>query len=317
MSEPQKPARRHHVVSRFYLRGFADTRKLIMRRPLNGKAHLQSLNDATVHTDFYTVRAEGVEQDYVEKQLSQAETEAAKAFNTILDFKTWPPTPEDRLAVSVWIGLQYLRGENRRRMVEELHHVYLESEVGAATVNQLRDLIGIPATFTDEQVEEIRAYMLTTTDARQIEHHMHLGTMGRILERAVPSVFHRRPWVLVDFSWDALGTSDTPVALVPDPDAAAGLRGVSIGTASELYVPLSARAALYMGGLGASAQDGREVGSAELAGLFNQLMLTTARRVLYYHPDSDPFAGLPMPDIREQELDASVASDLLEGWKHG
>lgn len=36
----RRPARRHHVVSKFYLRGFADDRERIMRHPLKDRVTL-------------------------------------------------------------------------------------------------------------------------------------------------------------------------------------------------------------------------------------------------------------------------------------
>lgn len=241
MPDQQKPARRHHVVSKFYLRRFANPRKQLIRRPLDGKAHLQSVNDATVRKDFYTVHADGFEQDAFETQLADVEAEAAVAFTAILRDGAWPPTPEHRLGVSAWIGLQFLRGENNRRMVEEMHRAFSKLEIGMANTDQLRELTGAPEGATDDEVEAARAHMLATADTRPIDHHAHLRSIGQVLEQAVAAVFDRQPWILVDFSWDALGTSDTPVVIIPDAAAIARLRGVGIGSAPELYVLEDAR----------------------------------------------------------------------------
>ncbi|MDN3242576.1 DUF4238 domain-containing protein [Glycomyces tritici] len=312
MPEQQKPARRHHVVSKFYLRRFANPRNQLIRCPLDGKAHLQSVNDATVRKDFYSVLAEGVEQDAFETELAEVETEAAAAFTAILRNGVWPPTLEHRLAVSAWIGLQHLRGEHNRRMVEQMHRILTKLEVGMATVEQIRELVNAPSDAPDDEVEAARAYILSTADSLPIHHHAHLMAIGQVLERAIMSVFDRQPWTLVEFSWDALGTSDTPVVVVPDEDALAGLRAVGIGSAPALYVPLSTRAGLFMDELGATAPDGRMSGSPELARSLNEFTLRTTRRALYYHPDTDPFAGFEMQPPREQEV--MVSHDQLSNF---
>ncbi|MCD0446299.1 DUF4238 domain-containing protein [Glycomyces sp. A-F 0318] len=306
MPEQQKPARRHHVVSKFYLRRFTNPRQQLMRHPLDGKAHLQSVNDATVRKDFYTLHLPGVDQDTLEAHLGELETEAGKAFTAILRDGSWPPTPEDRLAVSAWIGLQFLRGENNRRSVEEIHRTLSKLEVGIATTDQLRKDLGMLEDTPDDEVEAARARMLATADTRPIDHHLHLAAMADMLESAVQLVFDRRPWLLIDFSWDALGTSDTPVALVPDAAARAGHRGVGIGTAEELYVPLSTRTALCVGNVGGTKPDRRGPGNQYMAQKLNQYTLHTARRAIYYHPETDPFAAFAMPTVRQRELNTSL-----------
>lgn len=303
MPEQQKPARRHHVVSKFYLRRFANPRQQLTRLPLVGKAHLQSINDATVRKDFYTVLADGVEQDNFETQLGLVETEAAAAFTAILRDRTWPPAPEHRAAVSAWIALQYLRGERTRQMVEETERALSKLQVGIATTDRLRGQIGAPADVSDDEIEAARTSMLATADTRPVHRHVHLNAIGRALEESVMSVYSRRPWILVDFEWDILGTSDTPVLLTADPADLEIGRGVGIVSAKELYVPLGSRAALCIGELGGTEPDKRGTGSADFAHFLNERIMYTARQALYHHPDTTPFAGFDLPQPRQQEMD--------------
>jgi hypothetical protein len=262
------------------------------------------------------VRAEGVELDNFEAQLSEVETEAAKAFTAILGGRSWPPTTDQRLAVSAWIGLQHLRGTNNRRMVEEMHRALAQLEVGIATTVQLREHLAAPDEASNDEVEAARAHLLATIDTLPVDHHAHLASIGDALAPAIMAVFDRQPWIVVEFTWDALGTSDTPVVIIPDEAAIAGIRGVGIGSAPELYVPLSARVALCMGGNGAEEPDAWVTGSAELAGKRNRNTLHNSRRAVYYHPDSDPFTGFTMPPIRERELDTSQISNLIPKEPH-
>lgn len=311
MPEQRRPARRHHVVSKFYLRRFANAKQQLMRHPLVGKAHLQSVNDATVRKDFYTLTAHGVEQDAFETHLAELEAEAAAAFTATLRDRAWPPTPEHRFAVSAWIGLQYLRGENNRRMIEELDRAFSKLEVGIATTNQVRERLNIPAHVPDNAVEAMRAEMLATADTRPIDHRSHLMSIVDNLAGTVASIFDRRPWILVDFATDVLGTSDTPVKLVADDAALAAGMGVGIVSAKELYVPLSARAALCIGSIGGTGPDERGHGHVAFARFLNERMLYTARRALYSHPAANPFAGFVMLRPRQQEVD--VPHEQIDG----
>jgi hypothetical protein len=48
MPEHLNPARRHHVVSKFYLKRFAAPQGGLMCRPLDGTAHLETAGNLTV-----------------------------------------------------------------------------------------------------------------------------------------------------------------------------------------------------------------------------------------------------------------------------
>lgn len=64
-----KHIRRQHVVSKFYLKGFADEAGQLRRVYLPGdRSHLMATSDATVVKDFYTVTLpDGSESDMFER----------------------------------------------------------------------------------------------------------------------------------------------------------------------------------------------------------------------------------------------------------
>lgn len=283
-----------------------------MRLPLQGKTHPQSIRDATVQNDFYTVRQDGVAKDAFETQLADVEAQAAPAFASILKDRVWPPDRETKGAVALWIALQFLRGDGNRRMVEEMHRVFSKLEIGMFTTDQFRERLQVPAEVPEAEVEEMRAEMLASADARPIDHHAHLASIGDVLEPAFKAVFERGPWVLVDFPGDMLGTSDTPVVLVPyAADVAVG-KGTGIGSAEELYVPLSSRTALLIGEPGGTGPDLRVTRAADLAHQLNARIVGTPRRALYHLPGTDPFNGFTLPEPREREL--GVDHDQINKW---
>jgi hypothetical protein len=290
MRKKPNPARRHHVVSKFYLRGFADSRQQIMRRQLDSDtAALRPISNAAVRNDFNTLNVEGLAPDHFEKELGTLEGAAGMAFRVCLGDQQWPLPPDHRLALAEWIAVQYLRGEDKRAMAADLYRTWQETEVAPASTGELRDMLGVPPWVPDSEVETIRARVLAP-DA-QFDRHVHLSSISTIMERAVPAVL-LRPWTQFTFTWDALGTADVPVVRIPGPDATGP---VGLGDAAELYVPLTSRAGLYLGKAGVAAVDRREDGTASLAAMLNLLVFHGAHRTLYYRPGTNPFAGGAMP----------------------
>lgn len=262
-----------------------------MRRSLcSTSANRLSVRKAEVRKDFYTLRVDGVAPDHFEAELGKVETAAATAFTAILRDRQWPLAQANRLALAVWIAVQYLRGHDKRAMAAAVHGSWRETEIAPASTSEIRELLNMPQEVTDGQVEAARERILAADDdTAEIEQHMHLASIRPILERAIPAVL-LRPWTHIEFTWDALGTSDTPVVRIPGPDATGP---VGLGDAAELYVPLTSRAGLYLGETRTTAPDRRTVGTASLAATMNLLVLHGAHRTLYYRPETDPFAGLP------------------------
>jgi hypothetical protein len=137
---PQRPARRHHVVSKFYLRGFADETERITRHPLApGSTSLAiGIGDATVSKDFYRVAAVGVEPDVFEVALGKLEAETAPAFARLIAGRT-EMSNDDRYLIAIWVALQHLRSESTRRAGGELYRAFGKLEVGIFTTRQVRE----------------------------------------------------------------------------------------------------------------------------------------------------------------------------------
>ncbi|XVV02508.1 DUF4238 domain-containing protein [Actinosynnema sp. CA-248983] len=110
-----KHTRRQHIVSQFYLKGFANERDVLRRVVLPGdKVHPISTSDATVINDFYTITMpDGSQSDMFERAFAKIEQSAAEALRAMLGGK-WPLVGDDRAALASWIALQYLRAEHIR-----------------------------------------------------------------------------------------------------------------------------------------------------------------------------------------------------------
>jgi hypothetical protein len=317
MTPKGRPARRHHVVSKFYLKGFADDQGQIVRVPLGATAdaHPISITNATVQKDFYRVDREGTEPDAFESALSDVEDEAAPAFRRLVDEQVWPISDEDRTRIAAWVALQYLRTSAIRRSGEEIHRSFSKLEIGVFTAAQIRERLNLPADTPDEEVERIRANLLASVDTFEVDHHGHLSAIAEMLPGATNLVFFRQPWLVTRFQRKALGTSDTPLVLIPNPADRDASIGAGFGTAMQLYIPLSRRVALAMGELSSPEDDLQSYlipGNASYARQLNQYTLWNARRVAFHHPGDRPFEGLDIPDPSETELNVPGINDMIE-----
>jgi Protein of unknown function (DUF4238) len=129
-------ARRHHVVSKFYLRYFANDNERVTTVMLPGdRTFSQSIGDASVQTGYYTViDQEGQQSDAAERALSLVEAHAATAWREVAA-GVWPLPDEHRGSVAAWVALQLLRGSSVRNSMSELasHALLLEVILGGRT----------------------------------------------------------------------------------------------------------------------------------------------------------------------------------------
>lgn len=315
----QKPARRHHVVSKFYLRGFADEAEQVMRHPLapGSKFVPVGIGNATVRKDFYTLQGDGVEPDAFETAMAELEAASAPAFERLIAGGQLM-SHQDRYLVATWIALHYLRSEATRRAGEEIYRTFSKLEIGVFTTGQVRERLGLPDNVPDVEVEQIRARILATSDTFEVDHHSHLQLIAESLEGTTNLVFFREPWIITRYKHKTLATSDTPVVLVLGAEARAMGLGIGIGTAGEIFVPISRRVGLHLGNLPpldhepASPMEAR--GTSPFARWSNQHTLWNARRIVYHHPDDNPLEGLDKPGERLSEMRISVTDGLTRAF---
>ena len=123
--------RRHHYVPRFFLRRFAKDDKLLRVLPTEPEEpKLVSTKNLAVMTDLYTIVADEVgESVAVEKLLAVTDDLAVGPIERLAAGLSFPPQPEDREIVSMWLGLLYVRVPKTRRMIEALGDVTTKLEL--------------------------------------------------------------------------------------------------------------------------------------------------------------------------------------------
>jgi hypothetical protein len=132
-------------------------------------------------------------------------------------------------------------------MTQDIERAVNKLEVGVSTPDQIRERLGLGPDTPNAEVEELWANMLVTVDTYPVDSQLHLGLMAESMEGFINLTLARR-WAIVRWERRALATSDTPVALVRDPDSP--LPGLGFGSAGRLMVPLSRRVGLTLGSVG-------------------------------------------------------------------
>ncbi|MBE8524235.1 DUF4238 domain-containing protein [Amycolatopsis sp. H6(2020)] len=311
-------ARRHHIVSKFYLSYFADEDEQVTTVMLPGdRVFPQSIGNASVHIDYYTVIDQaGQQSDEVEQAFSVAETNAAKAWREVAS-GVWPLSDELRESMAVWLALQLLRGTHvRNRMSEMASHALLLEVIlgGRAGLREALSAAGDPVDDDTVNREWIGFFKNPVRAEAGANHHMqHLANM---LPRVTQSLLDRS-WLLTEFERKALATCDHPVHVVPNEELTRTGRGTGIENATVIHVPLTRRHSLAMylpsawPQLAARGRDLRQPGVAATALYSNSCTVNGARRFLFHHPEDTPLASFDLPQPREREV---AVNAQLWGW---
>lgn len=302
------PARRHHLVSRFYLRHFADENDMITTVFLAGdRSVVQNIGNASVQNNFYTgIGHDGQETDTAEQAFSLIEAPAAAAWEHIAA-GVWPLPDAEREAVAAWIALHLLRGGGNRNQMSELGTDLLNLEILSGGRARLREVLreeGLP--YDEASVD--REWIELVAEPLRVEAHPnhHLEHIARMLPQ-VTAMLLDRWWVLASFERRPIATSDHPVCVVPNKrDRGMGL-GTGIANADEIVLPLTRRHSLTMGLRASLPQptpttDLHHRGVTANALFSNSCTVNNARKMVFHHPQDDPLHGLILPQPRPREV---------------
>ena len=309
----QQRIKRQHVVSAFYLRGFAENGTRLSRTALDtGLTHAVAVSDATVIKDFYSLPGpDGELSDHFERMFGEIEGLAAAALKAVLTHAALPPG-EQREALAVWIALQYLRSEGIRNQGVEHDAQMIRLVVGASGKQALRAHIEahegaeISAARLEAEWADITKPSGPTLRADPRDHI-------KILLELLPgtaALIHDSQWMVLKFQRRKLVTSDPPVSLLPDETLPAWY-GVGLATAAGFVLPLDRETGLIVFS-GQFGEDAYGPGSTKMHKVLVGQTMGNARKAIYHHPADDPrafFGGLP--DLRESEM-APVGDGLIK-----
>ena len=301
-------ARRHHTVPRFYLQHFSHGGQLGTVLLPGRRRFLQSVNDATVVKDFYSIGSpSNSESDAFERVLSQLESEASSVIRSALDGK-WPLDPTERSVLAEFATVQFFRGPNSRQHLRDFQAQYARMEISIKGKDWMKDeFVRRGRRLDEEEVDRVWA------EATREEGPPFNITAEQHIEQLVAMVpdfvwyFAARPWTLIRFKRQRLITSDTPLSLLPHADRDPG-GGVGLANAWALSLPLSPTVGLLMTDpepvmahvsreeVAEGRLDGEEFPSTQLARMINSSTIHNARRFLYHHPDDESRVPHSLPE---------------------
>lgn len=301
-------ARRHHTVPQFYLRGFAENDQVTTVRLPGDQRFLQSVKDASVAKNFYSVAGHQGGEDVIEKELSKIEGAIAAILKKVVA-GTWPLSAEDRMSLGFFVALQATRVPAQRRSAEAMAAQMLRMQIGASGKSGLRkQLQEQGGEITDELVQSV--WDLATQPGGpnlQMSNEGHIQQMVDLAQTLTKYVVGR-PWVLVKFDRRSLITSDAPVGLISHPKDEPW-QGVGYMTAWGITFPLTRKLGLLMGNPEAFIEGGFPVervhrgevdrtdfGTTAMEKLFNSTTVLNSSEWLFHHPDDEKFVPDELPD---------------------
>ena len=248
---------KHHIVPMMILKRFADANgRVLVRDRITGAARDQNINDLAIR-DFYSFIDNSGELDASFEALwSQIEGDAAKVLKLHVRnpfMQPRPFTPDEKATIDNLVALQLVRGPARRRMIE------LTADYAIKLVNQHE--------FKPEDIDSIEIAPHQNQILRALLRTM--GTAGQYLQSREAGITELdRPLLVtcdepVCFERPEGYKAPTPEELngyqksvhvegVPDEDIIqfSGSRGVGLGNARAIAMPLSPKHFLVYGELG-------------------------------------------------------------------
>jgi len=266
---------RHHRVPRFYLERFANERMQITTVDRRTRARrTAAIRETAAEKDFYTaINIEGEKDGKSEHLLSHIEGNAARAIKNILNpvFPLFPPLPQDRADLCLFLAFQKVRGKLTRKRIEMLGDLWAHLHIPAGmSAEQARAwLQANQQEATPESVQELTGLSASMENLKFIpDPNAHLSVMGGLALR-ISELLLPRPWWIAVYDSPSLLTSDEPVALHFRDHSRPPGHDRGIAHADEIWFPLDPRRLLILGRPGDPLPEQRLRPPAETAATVN------------------------------------------------
>jgi hypothetical protein len=292
--------RRSHVVPKFHLRHFADGRNRLIGRPRHelDRRVPMSVENATVRSGFYDTPDEYGEADQIENALSRIEDLAAPIVANVIDAGRRPSSDQDRYRLSVFMGMQLVRGVDTTAWTYaavDVHEGLRQEAATDAVRSRIATLLGVDVEDVPEGVET-RGFARPNT----LPPEWWLRTaMLLVGAEVIGGALFVRQWHVLTLPIPSLVTSDRPLVLYRAGNADGEPTGFA--NADVVVFPLSRTCVLLM----ASEQFdvARHWQSIDEAVLhINGAVVASAYEWAFHHPDDE----LPNIDFPELQPDAEA-----------
>jgi hypothetical protein len=205
--------------TRFYLERFANERMQVTTVDRRTRARRNAaISETVAEKDFYTaINTEGAKDGKSEHLLSHIEDNAARAIKNILNpvFPLFPPRPQGRADLCLFLAFQKVRGKLIRKRIEMLGDLWAHLQIPADMApEQARAwLQANEQEARPESVQEMVEFSGSMEDFEFVpDPNAHLSVMGSVALR-ISELLLPRPWWIAEYDSPALLTSDEPVAL--------------------------------------------------------------------------------------------------------
>lgn len=292
---------RHHRVPRFYLERFANERMQITTVDRRTRARrTAAIRETAAEKDFYTaINTEGGKDGKSEHLLSHIEGNAARAIKNILNpvFPLFPPRPQDRADLCLFLAFQKVRGKLTRKRIEMLGDLWAHLQIPAGMTPEQAHawLQANDQEPTPESVQEMVELSASMADFEFVpDPNAHLSVMGGVALR-ISELLLPLPWWIAEYDSPTFLTSDEPVALhFRDRSRPLGHdRGIAY--ADEIWFPLDPRRLLILGRPGDPLPEQRLRPGAKTAVTVNLTIAAGAYEYIYMHPAQDHLKGVRLP----------------------
>ena len=299
-----------HLLPRMYLEGFAESgkhKRLSVWERASGKVRGGSPRTVAKAGGFFTYTdKDGNMSDELEKLFEVVETGVKPIIYNINSLFPPPITGQYKDDLAQYVAFQHMRTAVKRKEMEQSADMLVKLQTRAMLqsreqISKALESVGHePSEEAITQVEEVvkNPHKYEIVPSKEMILNAQLKQLPAIAE-----VLLRRDWHIVTFDEPTLITSDNPVLLKPDDTQPYyWLRGVGLGTAQEIWFPLTSTRLLV---LSHPDYTGPRIlkGTPQLAQRANEVQLASSYMEAYglpaimKHYDGKPLGARPLSEV--------------------
>lgn len=298
ISQPApKRSRAHHYVPQTYLREWAESGRIAVRRRGADRAFVASTARVAQETDLYTVDTDSGPSDRVEKDLASLEGHIPDALRAIRQFKVPRRGTERRELCARLLALQFVRTPDRMEM-RTFPNDALQAASGVRPIPKevIKSLLEEHGGYqpSESEIQGVWDYAnYIVNQEQQLSRAQYLDTMFG----TVPALARRlmnMSWCVEQTKGQRFITSDQPLTLwVRRPTA---MLGVGIDSAEEIRFPTSPHHLLVLRHKG--PETAKVVPKARVAAVNKHAASTCRHMVMGRTSDLSQLESLPLRDKR-------------------
>jgi hypothetical protein len=219
-------ARRHHYVPLCYLKAFSVERKNKRQVQVFDKKTRKTFPTATdnvaVETNFNTVKVDGLEPDFFEKDMTKFEGELAPALGRIITAQSLQQDADDYATLLNFVTLLALRNPRQREMIRDFHERVAKQIMNVALSTPERwahqvkkaTVAGFLKADADTSYATMKKFVEVGNFSVAISNERQIALEASTFDKLLPHIFHRG-WALLKAPRHSGGfiTSDHPVCL--------------------------------------------------------------------------------------------------------